>query len=116
MDYNPQYQNPWHCRVLAALPSAFCRALGKSGFAESRTRRIPALGNEVVYRVQDTRHTRTLGKEMFAECQTLGNCGARQSAVSGRPRTDGRQSLPRAEGRHSANRLICRVPAKDSLL
>jgi hypothetical protein len=31
------------------LLSAFCRALGKGGFAESRTRRSPALGNEIVY-------------------------------------------------------------------
>jgi hypothetical protein len=38
----------------------------------SGTRRTPALGNELVCRVQDTRHRRTLGKAMFAECQTLG--------------------------------------------
>ena len=55
------YRNPGLCRVPDALPSAFCRALGKDDFAESRTRRIPALGNELVYRVQDTRHRRTLG-------------------------------------------------------
>jgi hypothetical protein len=57
---------------------------------------------------------RTLGKEMFAECQTLGNCDARQRTVSGRPRADGRQPLPRAEGRHSAKRLICRVSSLDT--
>jgi hypothetical protein len=73
-----------------ALPSAFCRALGKDGFAESRTRQIPALGNELVYRVQDTRHRRTLGKDMFAECQTLSKGGARQRAVSGRHKADDR--------------------------
>jgi hypothetical protein len=32
------YRNPRLCRVLDSLPSAFCRALGKEGFAESRTR------------------------------------------------------------------------------
>jgi hypothetical protein len=49
------------------LPSAFYQALGKKAFAESRTRQSPALGNELVYRVQDTRHRNTLGKDMFAE-------------------------------------------------
>jgi hypothetical protein len=32
------YRNPRLCRVLDSLPSAFCRALGKEVFAESRTR------------------------------------------------------------------------------
>jgi hypothetical protein len=72
------------------LPSAFCRALGKEGFVESRTRQNSTLGNEPLYRVQDTRHRTTLGKG-----------GARQRAVSGRPKADGRQSLPRAEDWHS---------------
>jgi hypothetical protein len=49
------YQNPRLCRVSLSLPSAFCRALGKEGFAESRTRQSSALGNEPLYRVQDTR-------------------------------------------------------------
>jgi hypothetical protein len=89
-----------------ALLSAFCRALVKGGFAESRTRRSPALGNELVYRVQDTRHRKTLGKDMFVECQTLGKGGARQKAVSGRPKADDRQPLPRAEGRHSAKNSL----------
>jgi hypothetical protein len=35
---NDHYRNPRLCRVLASLPSAFCRALGKEGFAECRTR------------------------------------------------------------------------------
>jgi hypothetical protein len=103
------YRNPRLCRVSNSLPSAFCRALGKEGFAESRTRQSPALGNELIYRVQDTRHRTTLGKE-----------GSRQRAVSGRPKADGRQPLPRAEAWHSAKRLLCRVPntghsAKNSL-
>jgi hypothetical protein len=72
------------------LPSAFCRALDKEGFAESRTQQSSAFGNELVYRVQDTRHRNTLGKYMFVECQTLGKGGARQKAVSGRPKADGR--------------------------
>jgi hypothetical protein len=49
------------------LPSAFCWALGKGCFVESRTRQSPALGNELVYREQDTRHRKTLGKDYFAE-------------------------------------------------
>jgi hypothetical protein len=94
--------------VSDALPRA---ALGKGGFAESRTRRIPSLGNELVYRVQDTRHRITLGKDMFAEC---GKGGARQRAVSGRHKVDGREPLPRAEGRHSAKKPLCRVPEKST--
>jgi hypothetical protein len=66
------------------LPSAFCRALGKDAFAESRTRQSPAFGNDLVYRVQDTRYRITLGKDSFAECRTLGKDGARQRAVSDR--------------------------------
>jgi hypothetical protein len=62
------------------------------------------------YRVLNTRHRAALGKDKFAECQTLGKGGSRQRAVSGRPRADGRQSLPRANGWHSAKRLLCRVP------
>jgi hypothetical protein len=37
-DEDTHYQNPRLCRVLASLPSVFCRALGKDGFAESRPR------------------------------------------------------------------------------
>jgi hypothetical protein len=85
---NYHYRNPDLCRVPNSLPSAFCRALGKDFFAESRTRQSPALGNDVVYRVQDTRYTNTLGKG-----------GSRQRAVSGRSKADGRQPLSRAEGR-----------------
>jgi hypothetical protein len=114
------YRNPGLCRVLVSLPSAFCRALGKEGFAESHTRQSPALGNELVYRVQDTQHRRTLGKDMFAECQTLGKGGARQRAVNIRHKADDRQPLPRAEGWYSAKRLLCQVShiwhsAKNSL-
>jgi hypothetical protein len=48
---------------------------GIRAFAEcffSGTRQSPALGNELVYRVQHTRYGKTLGKNMFAEWQTLG--------------------------------------------
>ena len=58
------YQNPGLCRVSASLPSAFSRALGKEAFAERRTRQSPTLGNKLVYRVQDTRHRNTLGKDI----------------------------------------------------
>jgi hypothetical protein len=61
------------------------------------------------YRVLNTRHRTALGKDKFAECQPLGKGGSRQRAVSGRPKADGRQSLPRANGWHSAKRLLCRV-------
>jgi hypothetical protein len=84
------------------LSSAFSRALGKAAFAESCIWQNPVLGNELVYRVQDTRQGTTLGKDMFAEWKTLGKGGARQRAVSGRCKADGSQPLPRAEGRHSA--------------
>jgi hypothetical protein len=63
------------------LPRA---ALGKGAFAESRTRQSPALGNELVYRVQDTRYRNTLSKVIFDEYRTLGKGGARQRAISGR--------------------------------
>jgi hypothetical protein len=78
------YRNTCLCRVPGALPSAFCRALGKEAFAESRTRQSPTLGNDHVYRVQDTRYRNTLDKDSFVECQTLDKDGARQRAVSGR--------------------------------
>jgi hypothetical protein len=91
------YRNPGLCRVPASLPSAFSRALGKAAFAESRTRQSPALGNKMVYQVQDTRHRKTLDKDTFAEWQTLGKSGSRQRAVSDRSKADGRQPLPRAE-------------------
>jgi hypothetical protein len=63
------------------LPSA---ALGKEDFAERRTRQSPALGKELVYRVQDTRHSEALGKDCFVERQTLDKDDSRQRAVSGR--------------------------------
>jgi hypothetical protein len=98
-----------------ALPSA-------GGFAEyflSGTRqrklyRVPHLvnlGSRQRDPLSSVEHSaqHALGKYKFAEGQTLGKGGSRQSAVSGRPKADGRQSLPRANGWHSAKRLICRV-------
>jgi hypothetical protein len=38
------YRNPRLCRVSTSLPSAFCRALGKEGFAESRFTECRTLG------------------------------------------------------------------------
>jgi hypothetical protein len=78
------YWNPGLCRVPAALSSIFYRALGKKDFAERRTRQSPALGKELIYRVQDTRYNQALGKDCFAESQTLGKDESRQRAVSGR--------------------------------
>jgi hypothetical protein len=104
--YTSHYRNPRFCRVSASLLSAFCRALGK---------------------------VRLLATCLFTECwtldtgphsaktrETLGKGGARQRAVSGRPKADGRQSLLRAEVWQSAKSLLCRVPnirhsAKDAL-
>jgi hypothetical protein len=58
--------------VLGALPSAFCRTLGKEAFAECGTRQSPALGNDDVCREQDSWYRNILGKDFFAECHTLG--------------------------------------------
>jgi hypothetical protein len=78
------YRIPGLCRVPAALPSAFYRALGKEDFVERRTRQSSVLVKELVYRVQDTRHRETLGKDCFTERQTLGKEGSWQRAVNGR--------------------------------
>jgi hypothetical protein len=67
-----------------ALPNIFYWTIGKDVFVERRTRQSPALGKKVVYRVQDTRYSEALGKDCFAESQTLGNDDSRQMTVSGR--------------------------------
>jgi hypothetical protein len=46
--------------------------------------------------------------------ETLGKGGARQKAVSGRPKADDRQSLPRAEGWHSAKDSLPSVFSRHS--
>jgi hypothetical protein len=70
--------------VAAGTKKMSSAALGKENFAERGTRQSPTLGKELVYRVQDTRHSEALGKDCFAERQTLGKEGARHRAVSGR--------------------------------
>jgi hypothetical protein len=74
----------------------------------SDTRQSPALGNELVYRVQDTRQRHV--------CR-VANTQQRWRSAKGRQRpskANGRQPLPRAEDRYSAKRLLCRA-AKTSL-
>jgi hypothetical protein len=58
--------------VLDALPSAICQVLDKEFFVNYHTRRTNTLDNDLLYRVWDTRHLQTLDKDLFAECQTLG--------------------------------------------
>jgi hypothetical protein len=82
-----------------------------SGTRQRRLCRVPhsvKLGSRqrALYRVLNTRHRTALGKDKFAERQTLDKGGSRQRAVSGRPKADGRQSLPRANGCHSAKNLF----------
>jgi hypothetical protein len=116
-----------------ALPSVvfFVECL-LSGTRQRRLCRVPhsvKLGSRqrALYRVLNTRHRTTLGKDNFAECQTLGKGGSRQTTVSGHPKADGRQSLPRANGWHSAKRFfaechivgtrqkkLCRVSSLDT--
>jgi hypothetical protein len=85
------YRNPALYRVLAALLSTFYRALGKAVFVEGRTRQIPTLGNDHVYRELYTWH-----RECFVVCQTLGE--PRRSAK-------GRQQPSIDDGRY-----LCREP------
>jgi hypothetical protein len=79
------------------LPSVFCRVLDKEVFAKCRTRQSPVLGNDHVYREQDSRHRKTLGKDTFVECSTLGE---RQLSAKSR------QPLSKADGRY-----LCREPS-----
>ena len=104
------YRNLRLCRVPPALPSAFYRALGKADFAECGTRQRPALGKELVYRVQDTRHSRALGKDFFAEGQALGKQGSRQRAVSGRVHLTAVSLCRESNIWHSAQRVFAECP------
>jgi hypothetical protein len=74
--------NGWSKYILRASSEILRHSVKKH--LPSYTRQSPALGNELVYRVQDTRHRNTLDKDVFAEWRTLGKGGARQKAVSGR--------------------------------
>jgi hypothetical protein len=93
--YDQHYRNSALCRVLGALLSAFCRALGKvllsvmTTFTESRT-----LGIE--------RHS---AKKPLPSAKHSANGGSRQRVVySWRP-----LSLPSVGLWHSAKMLLCRV-------
>jgi hypothetical protein len=86
-----------------------------SGTRQRRICRVPCsvnLGSRQRSPLPSAEHSAqdALGNDKFAEGQTLGKGGSRQSAVSGRPTADGRQSLPRANCWHSAKRILCRVP------
>jgi hypothetical protein len=113
------YRNSALCRVPAALPSAFYRALGKADFAERRTRQRPTLGKGLIYRARDTRHSQTLGKDYFAESQTLGKYGSRQTAINSRLQLtavslcrvphighSAKEALPSVISRHSAKYIF----------
>jgi hypothetical protein len=96
------------CRTLCRVP--FVGHSAKRDLSRAARGKVRLSVTSLFYRVQDTRHRTALAKDMFAECQTLGKESARQRAVSGRSKADGRHSLPRAEGWHSAKRILCRVP------
>jgi hypothetical protein len=86
-----------------------------SGTRQRRLCRVPRsvnLGSQQRYPLSSAEHSAqdALGNDTFAEVQTLGKGGSRQSTVSGRPTADGRQSLPKANCWHSAKRILCRVP------
>jgi hypothetical protein len=88
----PQYSVP----ESEALPSVgfFAECL-LSGTRQRKLCRVPhsvKLGTRqtVLCRELNTRHRTELGKDNFAECETLGKGGSRQTAVSGRPKADGR--------------------------
>jgi hypothetical protein len=90
-----------------------------SGTRQRRLCRVPRsvnLGSRQRYPLPSAEHSAqdALGNDTFAEGQTLGKGGSRQSAVSGRPPADGRQSLPSANCWHSAKRILCRVSALDT--
>jgi hypothetical protein len=104
------YRNSALCRVSAALPSAFYRALGKVDFVEGRTRQSPALGKDLVYRVQGTRHSQALGKDCFAERQALDKYGSRQRAVSGRLQLTAVSLCRVSNIWHSAKRVFAECP------
>jgi hypothetical protein len=105
------YRNSKLCRVSASLPSAFC---------QSRLCREPhsiKLGARQRASLPSARHSAQDPTRQRHVCRVG---GARQKAVSGRPKADGHQSLPRAEDWHSVKRILCRVSynghsAKDSL-
>jgi hypothetical protein len=56
--------------VSEALSSAIYRALSKIVFVECHSRQIMALDTNLLWRDPNTRHTLTLGKCVFTECQS----------------------------------------------
>jgi hypothetical protein len=78
------YRNPALCRVLDALPSAFCRALGKKSLPSA------TLGKVLLSVMIAFTESRTLGTEIHSAKKSLpsvnhsANGGARQRVVSSR--------------------------------
>jgi hypothetical protein len=83
------FAQPFVVPVQSPTSLMFCHSLPESGYLLSArrfakcflsgTRQSPTLGNDHVYREQDSRHRNTLDKEIFVECQTLGEwrCSAK---------------------------------------
>jgi hypothetical protein len=107
------YWNSALCRVLRALPSVFCRALGKAFFVECHTRQSPTLGNDHVYREQDSRHKKTLGKDNFVECQTLGE-EQRSAKSRQQPSIANSRYLCQVSYVWPRQRMLCQVPFLDT--
>jgi hypothetical protein len=95
--------------VLGALPSAFCRALGKAYFPKCHSRRNTTLGNDLVYRERDTQYRKTLGKDHFVVCQTLSKTWCSAKGHQQTSMVDDRITLPSARCWHSAKQLLCRL-------
>jgi hypothetical protein len=94
------YRKQALCRVPRDLPSVIYRALDKIVFAECHSWRKTTLDTDIFCRVRNTRHIMTLGKEIFAECQTLGEM---------RRTTKSRQQPSIGDGRY-----LCRVSRDDT--
>jgi hypothetical protein len=101
---------------------AECRRLCRVlfiGHSAKPTLPSATLGKVLIYRVRDTRHSPALGKDCFAESQTLGKEGSRQRVVSGRLQLmavslcrvphighSAKDALPSAFSRHSAKYIF----------
>jgi hypothetical protein len=96
-------------------------------FAECRTRQSPALGNDHVYREQDSRYRKTLGKKSLPSAKHSANGNARQRAVSRRLKLTavifaesqvlalGKEaSLPSAPPSDTRQSKLCRVSSLDT--
>jgi hypothetical protein len=103
-----------------ALPSVvfFAECL-LSGTRQRRLCRVPhsvKLGARQRVPLPSAEHSAHGGTRQRMVCRVSNTRqrGSRQRAVSGRPRADSRQFLPRANGWHSAKRLLCRVSVVDT--